>query len=166
MKNLMKDLIERKMEDLELEYGRNNDIDTNIYIGILTEYGTGCLEDIIDEISDSNVEVYTHELFKKSWDLYQSGFVDEAIGEFNITDLPQILMTADYLRNKSIMYENAPLMLKYLALEKLQDINTDTVPDEDIEDLISDIYKEVCELERLEDVEDILIDVIEGYRVD
>lgn len=166
MKNLMKDLIERKMEDLELEYERNNDIDTNIYIEILTEYGTGCLEDIIDEISDSNVEVYTHELFKKAWDLYQGGFVDEAIGEFSITDLPQILITADYLRNKAIMYENTPLMLKYLALEKLQDINTDTVPDENIEDLISDIYKEVCELKRLEDVEDILIDVIERYRVD
>lgn len=166
MKSLMKDLIEREMEDLELEYERNNDIDINIYIGILADCRTGYLEDIIHEISDSNVEVYTHELFKKAWDLYQGGFVDEAIGGFNITDLPQILMTADYLRNESIMYENTPLMLKYLALEKLQDINTDTVPDENIEDLISDIYKEVCELERLEDVEDILIDVIERYRVD
>lgn len=158
----MRELILEKMEELEREFDEGT---TELYVGVLTEYDSGYICDILVEIASNYTEIYTSNLFDMAWDLYVGGYTEIATQEIGETDLVRILQIADNERLYECLINNQKTMLAYFGLDKLLEMDTTAIRDTDREDFIEDLCSTLSEEDRLENIEDKVIDMVESYSV-
>lgn len=126
------------------------------------------VDEVVHEISDGMCTVYNNELCGMSWELYQEGYTDRATEEFEMTELIEILQCAEFLRWGDTVDENLERLLMYYAMDELvrqvEDMEEfDRLSDEDVRDLIEEIRVDVCGVERLDDICDIVLQNVECF---
>lgn len=110
-----------KIEDLKREVEKNFES----YEEYITEYYNyqNDVDDIIHDIADNNVDIYTYDLLE--WVKNNYSYVEDYVKEFGIDsqnfDFIEIIRGGQYLYIKQTLYNNKESMLEYLAYYILDD---------------------------------------------
>ena len=126
IKNLM-DKIEIESDDLILQ---------------LRDYDNGYISDLINEIADNNVSIYTNDLW--TWARDNSDKVEDAISEFGWDSkngtLEGLFQLAMYSDNENIIYNDLQNAIRYTIYDYISDMETIS---ESLYDYIEDIVEDV-----------------------
>lgn len=102
------------------------DLKNDLYLGDcgeqITEYNNGYISDIINEISDNNIDIYNYNLF--NWvaeNLNNIYYCDQAIQELGATDIIGILQGAQMLYYNENLFDNIEDILKYYIYNYIQE---------------------------------------------
>ena len=83
------------------------DLETNLsftYGNNITQYDSGYICDVFSEIADSNVDIYTSDLFE--WGKSNMYYIDEATKEFgNPNDILRQIQQGQYYAYEQELYE-------------------------------------------------------------
>ena len=105
------------------------DLETNLsftYGNNITQYDSGYICDVFSEIADSNVDIYTSDLFE--WGKSNMYYIDEATKEFgNPNDILRQIQQGQYYAYEQELYENQDDIIKYFAYSYLKDNNIKVV---------------------------------------
>lgn len=115
----------------------------------ITDYDSGYICDVFSEIANSNVDIYTSDLF--DWGKNNLWYIDEATKEFGDPhDILRQLQQAQYYAYEQELYENQDDVIKYFMYSYLKENNIKAV---DNFDLVIDSYvKDIDSNFKLEDV--------------
>ena len=131
-----------------------NDLKTNLsftYGENITDYDSGYIGDVFSEIADSNIDIYTYDLFE--WAKKNFEYIDSATREFgNPNDILRQIQQGQYYAYEQELYENKDDVLKYFAYSYLKD-NDISLNDEQIDELDSYIIN-LDSNDKLEDIRD------------
>lgn len=131
-----------------------NELKTNLsftYGDQITSYNSGYICDVFSEIADSNVDIYTSDLFE--WGKSNLYYIDEATKEFGDPhDILRQLQQGQYYAYEQDLYENQDSVLKFFAYNYLKD--NDIVLDEDDLDELDNYVEHLKSDDRLEDIID------------
>lgn len=147
MKNLL------KIEDLRKE------LYTGDFGDCICDYDNGYICDIITEIADSHVDVYTSDLLDWARDNYS--YIDEANEEFGRADdfLGEIRQ-GQFLYNERDLYDNLEDSLKLFAYVYIQNVlGIEEITEEQNEDLLD--YDYTDNNDELENIIDHIEEVFE-----
>lgn len=161
--------VEEREFDLLGDLDNEEDIITEIY-----EYSTGYVADVISEIADGAVPIYTSDLWKNAYDIQEH--IEEAIAqglvvvEGNDIDLTRIFSAGYYQYYTQSLYNNLDTlafnMVAKLVNEKLNSLDEDIVSNlniEDIESAIEDKTEYFDNNNEMSTIEDLANEVIEEY---
>ena len=119
------------------------DLKTDLNIGELGDrfcdyFGHHYIGDVISEIADSNIDVYTYDLLKWLPDNYE--WVEEAISQglcnMSEPDIPRMIMAGQYEKYSSELYECLDeIMFNYCLNYILNDLKIETLTNEQLEEL-------------------------------
>lgn len=148
----------KKIEELKNEVSKNFES----YEEYITEYYNheNDIDEIIRDIADNNVDIYTSDLMDWVKDNYN--YVEDYIKEFGIDsnnfDFIGAVRGGQYLYIKETLYNNKSDMLEYLAYYILQE--------KDIEEIDEDKATEISmidfdRIDTIEELEDELNEIIE-----
>ena len=148
----------KKIEELKNEVSKNFES----YEEYITEYYNheNDIDEIIRDIAENNVEIYTSDLMDWVKDNYN--YVEDYIKEFGIDsnnfDFIGAVRGGQYLYIKETLYNNKSDMLEYLAYYILQE--------KDIEEIDEDKATEISmidfdRIDTIEELEDELNEIIE-----
>lgn len=112
------------MEKLKIEELKND-----LYLGELgdrfVDYNEGYICDIISEIADNNVPIYTNYIWKEASE--NSNYIEEALDEYGTptdyhgkTDILRILTQGLYYKNECDLYDNLEDSLKFWAYNYIE----------------------------------------------
>lgn len=110
-----------KIEDLKREVKKNFES----YEEYITEYYNyqNDVDDIIHDIADNNVDIYTYDLLE--WAKGNYSYIEDYVKEFGIDsqnfDFIGIIRGGQYLYIEQTLYNNKESMLEYLAYYILDD---------------------------------------------
>lgn len=130
------------------------DLETNLsftYGNNITQYDSGYICDVFSEIADSNVDIYTSDLFE--WGKSNMYYIDEATKEFgNPNDILRQIQQGQYYAYEQELYENQDDIIKYFAYSYLKDnnIKLNIDQEEDLDDYLSSVDSN----DKLEDIID------------
>lgn len=119
------------------------DLETNLsftYGNNITQYDSGYICDVFSEIADSNVDIYTSDLFE--WGKSNMYYIDEATKEFgNPNDILRQIQQGQYYAYEQELYENQDDIIKYFAYSYLKDnnIKLNIDQEEDLDDYLSSV---------------------------
>lgn len=105
------------------------------------EYASGYICDIITEIADSNVDIYTADLMK--WNADNYSYVDDAMQEFGVPsefDMVRAIQMGQYLCYERAMYENLSTLIKLNILTNI-----------DAEEITQEVLDRIDEIADAED---------------
>lgn len=128
----------------------------------ITNYDSGYVGDVFSEIADSNVDIYTSDLF--DWGKSNLYYIDEATKEFGDPhDILRQLQQGQYYAYEQELYENKDEIIKYFAYSYLDEseIKLSEEQEDDLEDYLSDIDSN----SKLEDIIDYCRSFDKGYDV-
>ena len=147
---MYKDILEELKNNLSFTYGEQ-----------ITDYDSGYIGDIFTEIADSNVDMYTSDLFE--WGKSNLWYIDEATKELgNPSDIIKQIQQGQFYAYEQELYENKEDIMKYFAYTYLND-NEIKVSDGEIEEL--DDYLETLDSnDKLENIVDYCKD-LRGYEI-
>ena len=147
---MYKDILEELKNNLSFTYGEQ-----------ITDYDSGYIGDIFTEIADSNVDMYTSDLFE--WGKSNLWYIDEATKELgNPNDIIKQIQQGQFYAYEQELYENKEDIMKYFAYTYLND-NEIKLSDGEIEEL--DDYLETLDSnDKLEDIVDYCKD-LRGYEI-
>lgn len=128
----------------------------------ITNYDSGYIADVFSDIANSNVDIYTSDLFE--WGKSNLYSIDEATREFgNPGDILKQLQQGQYYSYEQELYENEQDIIKYFAYSFLDDNNI-KLNDEQLEDL--EFYLESLDNnDKLEDIIDYCKNFENDYEV-
>ena len=128
----------------------------------ITDYDSGYICDVFSEIADSNVDIYTSDLF--DWGKNNLWYIDEATKEFGDPhDILRQLQQAQYYAYEQELYENKDDVIKYFMYSYMQENN---IKAGDNFDLVIDNYaKDVDSNFKLEDIIQFCKDLNNSYEV-
>ena len=130
------------------------DLETNLsftYGNNITQYDSGYICDVFSEIADSNVDIYTSDLF--DWGKNNMYYIDEATKEFGDPhDILRQIQQGQYYAYEQELYENKDDIIKYFAYTYLNDnnIKLNVEQEEDLDDYLSSVDSN----DKLEDIID------------
>ena len=137
---MYEDIISDLKTNLSFTYGEN-----------ITDYDSGYIGDIFSEIADSNIDIYTSDLF--DWGKSNLYYIDEATKEFGDPhDILRQIQQGQYYAYEQELYENKDDVLKYFAYSYLND-NDISLNEEQIDELDSFINN-LDSNDKLEDIRD------------
>ena len=137
---MYEDIISDLKTNLSFTYGEN-----------ITDYDSGYIGDIFSEIADSNIDIYTSDLF--DWGKSNLYYIDEATKEFGDPhDILRQIQQGQYYAYEQELYENKDDVLKYFAYSYLND-NDISLNEEQIDELDSYINN-LDSNDKLEDIRD------------
>ena len=147
---MYKDILEELKNNLSFTYGEQ-----------ITDYDSGYIGDIFTEIADSNVDMYTSDLFE--WGKSNLWYIDEATKELgNPNDIIKQIQQGQFYAYEQELYENKEDIMKYFAYTYLHD-NEIKLSDGEIEEL--DDYLETLDSnDKLENIVDYCKD-LRGYEI-
>lgn len=147
---MYKDILEELKNNLSFTYGEQ-----------ITDYDSGYIGDIFTEIADSNVDMYTSDLFE--WGKSNLWYIDEATKELgNPSDIIKQIQQGQFYAYEQELYENKEDIMKYFAYTYLND-NEIKLSDGEIEEL--DDYLETLDSnDKLENIVDYCKD-LRGYEI-
>ena len=153
-----------KMEDFEC-VATNELIERRLNVQRVNhkcKYDSGYICDVFSEIADSNVDIYTSDLF--DWGKNNLWYIDEATKEFGDPhDILRQLQQAQYYAYEQELYENKDDVIKYFMYSYMQENNIKAV---DNFDLVIDNYaKDVDSNFKLEDIIQFCKDLNNSYEV-
>lgn len=153
MKNV-KELLEEI--EKENEYLRVN-------VASFEGYSDNYICDIVNELADSNVDVYNSDLLE--WAKNNHSYIDEAVAELGHgKDFINDIQIGQYYNNNNEIYDNLKEYLRYFAYDYL--LNTkgiETIKDEDIENIDSELDY-IDNNNHLSDVELIIDNFVESLK--
>lgn len=137
---------------LELKFCYGSDI---------TNYDSGYICDVFSEIADSNVDIYTSDLFE--WGKNNLWYIDEATKELgNPNDIIKQIQQGQFYSYEHELYENKEDIMRYFAYSYLND-NEIKLSDAEIEEL-DDYLESLDSNDKLEDIVDYCKD-LRGYEI-
>lgn len=147
---MYKDILEELKNNLSFTYGEQ-----------ITDYDSGYIGDIFTEIADSNVDMYTSDLFE--WGKSNLWYIDESAKELgNPNDIIKQIQQGQFYAYEQELYENKEDIMKYFAYTYLND-NEIKLSDGEIEEL--DDYLETLDSnDKLENIVDYCKD-LRGYEI-
>ena len=147
---MYKDILEELKNNLSFTYGEQ-----------ITDYDSGYIGDIFTEIADSNVDMYTSDLFE--WGKSNLWYIDEATKELgNPNDIIKQIQQGQFYAYEQELYENKEDIMKYFSYIYLND-NEIKLSDGEIEEL--DDYLETLDSnDKLENIVDYCKD-LRGYEI-
>ena len=147
---MYKDILEELKSNLSFTYGEQ-----------IIDYDSGYIGDVFTEIADSNVDMYTSDLFE--WGKSNLWYIDEATKELgNPNDIIKQIQQGQFYAYEQELYENKEDIMKYFAYTYLND-NEIKLSDGEIEEL--DDYLETLDSnDKLENIVDYCKD-LRGYEI-
>lgn len=137
---MYEDIISDLKTNLSFTYGEN-----------ITDYDSGYIGDIFSEIADSNIDIYTSDLF--DWGKSNLYYIDEATKEFGDPhDILRQIQQGQYYAYEQELYENKDDVLKYFAYSYLND--NDISLNEDQIDELDSYINNLDSNDKLEDIRD------------
>ncbi len=147
---MYKDILEELKNNLSFTYGEQ-----------ITDYDSGYIGDIFTEIADSNVDMYTSDLFE--WGKSNLWYIDEATKELgNPNDIIKQIQQGQFYSYEHELYENKEDIMRYFAYSYLND-NEIKLSDAEIEEL-DDYLESLDSNDKLEDIVDYCKD-LRGYEI-
>ncbi len=141
------------------------DLETNLsftYGNNITQYDSGYICDVFSEIADSNVDIYTSDLF--DWGKNNMYYIDEATKEFGDPhDILRQIQQGQYYAYEQELYENKDDIIKYFAYTYLNDnnIKLNVEQEEDLDDYLSSVDSN----DKLEDIIDYCKNINKDYEL-
>ena len=145
------DILKDLESNLSFTYGNN-----------ITQYDSGYICDVFSEIADSNVDIYTSDLF--DWGKNNMYYIDEATKEFGDPhDILRQIQQGQYYAYEQELYKNQEDVIKYFAYNYLKDndIKLTIEQEEDLDDYLSGIDSN----DRLEDIIDYCKNFNKDYEI-
>lgn len=148
---MYEDYIKYLESNLSFTYGDN-----------ITDYDSGYICDVFSEIANSNVDIYTSDLF--DWGKSNLWYIDEATKEFGDPhDILKQLQQAQYYAYEQELYENKDDVIKYFMYSYMQENNIKAI--DNFELVIDNYAKDVDTNFRLEDVIQFCKDLENSYEI-
>ncbi len=148
---MYEDYIKDLESNLSFTYGDN-----------ITDYDSGYICDVFSEIANSNVDIYTSDLF--DWGKSNLWYIDEATKEFGDPhDILKQLQQAQYYAYEQELYENKDDVIKYFMYSYMQENNIKAI--DNFELVIDNYAKDVDTNFRLEDVIQFCKDLENSYEI-
>lgn len=141
------------------------DLETNLsftYGNNITQYDSGYICDVFSEIADSNVDIYTSDLF--DWGKNNMYYIDEATKEFGDPhDILRQIQQGQYYAYEQELYENKDDIIKYFAYTYLNDnnIKLNVEQEEDLDYYLSSVDSN----DKLEDIIDYCKNINKDYEL-
>lgn len=135
---MYEDILKELESNLSFTYGNN-----------ITQYDSGYICDVFSEIADSNVDIYTSDLF--DWGKNNMYYIDEATKEFGDPhDILRQIQQGQYYAYEQELYENKDDIIKYFAYTYLNDnnIKLNVEQEGDLDDYLSSVDSN----DKLEDI--------------
>lgn len=150
-----KDLILKNYEDIKKEIReKSNDI-----IQYICDYNNGYICDIITEIADNNIDIYTYDLLEWLKNNYE--IVEEANNEFGTpNDIIKQIQQAQYYKNSNELYEDLKNMILLYTYNYLYDKEI-LLNDEDLQQLEEEL-QQLDNNNRLEEIETIINNIVDN----
>ena len=132
----------RNIEDFAKEQLQEEDlrVTTDMFdIDILySDYGGSRehINDVVNDIIESNSPIYDSELFDVFQDLYYKDYLDRAISEFGANNMESILRGGYDLYLTDIVYDSLNAMIKYYIFSTLEEYAKE-VASEEFEDILA-----------------------------
>ena len=145
------DILKELESNLSFTYGDN-----------ITQYNSGYICDVFSEIADSNVDIYTSDLF--DWGKNNMYYIDEATKEFGDPhDILRQIQQGQYYAYEQELYENQDDIIKYFAYTYLKDnnIKLNVEQEEDLDDYLSSVDSN----DKLEDIIDYCKNINKDYEL-
>lgn len=131
-----------KLEKREYDVCENvggQDIDLCEY---MEDYNSGYICDIISQVADQNVTIYTDEALAMLKDLYYSDYVDinEAMEMADKSDIVNVISLAEYMYNEAVLNENKEAILYNIGINRVEYIEecTQEIYDECFDTIYAD----------------------------
>ena len=148
---MYEDILKDLESNLSFTYGNN-----------ITQYNSGYICDVFSEIADSNVDIYTSDLF--DWGKNNMYYIDEATKEFGDPhDILRQIQQGQYYAYEQELYENKDDIIKYFAYTYLNDnnIKLNVEQEEDLDDYLSSVDSN----DKLEDIIDYCKNINKDYEL-
>ncbi len=148
---MYEDILKDLESNLSFTYGNN-----------ITQYDSGYICDVFSEIADSNVDIYTSDLF--DWGKNNMYYIDEATKEFGDPhDILRQIQQGQYYAYEQELYENKDYIIKYFAYTYLNDnnIKLNVEQEEDLDDYLSSVDSN----DKLEDIIDYCKNINKDYEL-
>ena len=148
---MYEDILKDLESNLSFTYGNN-----------ITQYDSGYICDVFSEIADSNVDIYTSDLF--DWGKNNMYYIDEATKEFGDPhDILRQIQQGQYYAYEQELYENKDDIIKYYAYTYLNDnnIKLNVEQEEDLDDYLSSVDSN----DKLEDIIDYCKNINKDYEL-
>lgn len=148
---MYEDILKDLESNLSFTYGNN-----------ITQYDSGYICDVFSEIADSNVDIYTSDLF--DWGKNNMYYIDEATKEFGDPhDILRQIQQGQYYAYEQELYENKDDIIKYFAYTYLNDnnIKLNIEQEEDLDDYLSSVDSN----DKLEDIIDYCKNINKDYEL-
>lgn len=148
---MYEDILKDLESNLSFTYGNN-----------ITQYDSGYICDVFSEIADSNVDIYTSDLF--DWGKNNMYYIDEATKEFGDPhDILRQIQQGQYYAYEQELYENKDDIIKYFAYTYLNDnnIKLNVEQEEDLDYYLSSVDSN----DKLEDIIDYCKNINKDYEL-
>ena len=148
---MYEDILKDLESNLSFTYGNN-----------ITQYDSGYICDVFSEIADSNVDIYTSDLF--DWGKNNMYYIDEATKEFGDPhDILRQIQQGQYYAYEQELYENKDDIIKYFAYTYLNDnnIKLNVEQEEDLDEYLSSVDSN----DKLEDIIDYCKNINKDYEL-
>lgn len=125
-------------------------------------YEDGYICDVIQEIADNNVTIYTSDLW--DWASEHQDYVEQAVSEFGADgrdfDLIRLFQQGQYLYNSEVMYEHFDEILLYYAYNYIcEELGIEEI-EENTKEELEETLKGVDNNDKIEDIIEKIKEVI------
>lgn len=129
------------------------------YCDNICNYDSGYIGDIINEISDNNIDIYTSDLFDWARDNY--GYIEEANNELGTpSDIIAQIQQGQFLQISNEMYENFDNMILLFIYDYIyNELNIEEIEEEKAEEIENENYNNY---DKLEQIIDFINDILES----
>ena len=118
------------------------------------------ISDTFTEIADNEVSIYTKALFDNAYHLYIEGYIERAIAEFGLTDMEDILISAEYIEYIEELYDNEDSIIIGYVLNYIEDNHIDLQINEDEFDYLVEVADDMDNSNRIYDIDEAIEDRI------
>lgn len=147
----MKELL--KIKDLK------NELNLGDYGEDITNYSSGYVSDIVNEIADNYIDIYTYDLFE--WAKGNTYYIDRATDELGRPDtIEDEIRQGQYIAYQEDLYNNIEDILKYWAYSYIEDHYNVTELTEEQNDEIE--FYNYNNVDKLEEIEGMIEDIFES----
>lgn len=142
-----------KIKDLK------NELNLGDYGEDITNYNSGYISDIISEIADNYIDIYTYDLFE--WAKGNTYYIDRAVNELGRPDtIEDEIRQGQYIAYQEDLYNNIEDILKYWAYDYIENkYNLTELTEEQNNEIEFYNYNNV---DRLEEIEGMIEDIFEN----
>lgn len=124
--------VKERIEEIVNEHGWDGD-----YVNDIRDYNRGYICDIITEIADNNVDIYTYDLFE--WAKCNYDLIEEANKEFGTNeDILVQIRQGQYLAYERELYDNIEDLIELGILDNLEEEEISDKVYERIQDIASE----------------------------